>query len=194
MATSPSQAFLVPASLTQYRISPAAYIKQRKPGLDHLVAGTVVVHQGRVLLIQRSLHDFGSRCWEVPGGMCETNDLSILGAACRELWEEARLRATAIIDIVDDANNWSDDGLIWRKLTFLVEVEQNGDDIPKITLDPEEHEDFVWATEGEVLAGRCGDKVFSWISDVQRQTILKAFKMLKTPDMELVKVEVGGKT
>jgi 8-oxo-dGTP pyrophosphatase MutT (NUDIX family) len=184
---SPPHTFRIPQSLSFFRISPAAYLEQNKATVDRLVAGAIVAHAERILLVQRSRHDFGGLCWEIPGGSTESDDVSILGAACRELLEEAGLRAAAVLDLVDENHLWSDDGLIWRKMTFLVEVEgprRGGDGEPVVTLDPDEHEDFVWATEEEVAAGRSGDRVFTWISEVQRATILKAFGMIKRPVTE----------
>ncbi|KAH6646887.1 NUDIX hydrolase domain-like protein [Truncatella angustata] len=171
---------LIRDSLTRFQISPAKYIEQRRPAIDRLVAGAVVAYEGRILLVQRSREDYGGLCWEIPGGSCDEDDSSILEAASRELWEEAGLRATAVVGLVDDLHHWSDDGLIWWKLTFLVEVEQMGKGKPDVVLDPKEHEAFVWATEEDVLANCYGDIKFQWISEDQRLTILKAFNMLKT--------------
>lgn len=189
MMNGPPQTFRIPEALARYHVSPASWIAQQRPHLDRLVAGTIVAHGGRILLVQRSRHDFGGELWEVPGGSCESSDGSVLGAACRELWEEAGLRATAVVSLVDDHDLWSDDGLTWGKLTFLVDIElaagkggwphHQQQQQPAVRLDPNEHEDYVWATEEEVLAGVCGDRALRWLSDEQRLTVLKAFKMLK---------------
>lgn len=184
------QTFLIPESLSRYQISPSDYIKQCEPHVDRLVAGTIVSHHDKILLILRSRHDFGGLCWEIPGGSCDEDDLSILGAAARELWEEAGLCVAEMIDVVDDKHLWSDDGLVWRKLTFLVEVERNGSQLlPDVVLDPNEHEDFVWATEEDVLANCFGDIKFRWISDDQRQTILQGFKMLRSSTSERLRLQ-----
>jgi 8-oxo-dGTP pyrophosphatase MutT (NUDIX family) len=207
MTTGPPQTFRIPEALALYHVPPASYIAQVQPHLDRLVAGAIVTHAGRILLIQRSRHDYGGLCWEVPGGMCEASDRSIVGAACRELYEEAGLRAAAVLGLVDTHHHSSTDGLTWWKFTFLVDVEPvpgsgggggaaavgvggnpgfghgaapvMGRQQPVVKLDPDEHEDFVWATEEDVRLGRCGDRIFTWINDVQRQTVLKAFRMLR---------------
>ncbi|KAK6072414.1 nudix domain protein [Seiridium cupressi] len=188
----PSQTFLISEALARFQISPVEYIEQRRPAIDYLVAGTIVAHGDTILLVQRSRHDFGGLCWEVPGGSCDENDLTILGAACRELWEEAGLRATAVTELVDDQHLWSEDGLNWRKLTFLVEVQKTAQGAPEVKLDPEEHEAFVWATEEDVLANCHGDIMFTWISENQRQTILEAFKMLRTQEAVPLKLEASA--
>lgn len=180
VTVTPPQAFLIPESLSRFRISPADYIRESRPKIDQLVAGTIVSHHDKILLVQRSRHDYGGLCWEIPGGSCDEDDWSILGAAARELWEEAGLCTTAMLDLVDDKHSWPDNGLVWKKLTFLVEVGRaDSKEVPEVKLDPNEHEDFVWATEEDVVANRYGNTEFTWMSEVQRQTILKAFRMLK---------------
>ncbi|KAL0937801.1 nudix domain protein [Colletotrichum truncatum] len=68
----------------------------------------------------------------------------------------------------------------WRKFTYLVEVEANGEDgEPKVLIDPEEHDAFVWATEEEVRADRAGDVKFKWTSEHQKRDLLKALEMAK---------------
>ncbi|OHE96807.1 NUDIX domain-containing protein [Colletotrichum orchidophilum] len=67
----------------------------------------------------------------------------------------------------------------WRKYTYLVEVETvtDGGGAVQVNIDPEEHENFVWATEEEVRADRCGDVVFEWTSEHQKLDILRAFEI-----------------
>ncbi|EFQ26814.1 NUDIX domain-containing protein [Colletotrichum graminicola] len=69
----------------------------------------------------------------------------------------------------------------WRKYTYLVEVEapagEEGAAAAEVVVDPEEHDAFVWATEEEVRAGRCGRVVFEWTSDAQRLDVLRAFEV-----------------
>ncbi|KAI0163446.1 NUDIX hydrolase domain-like protein [Pestalotiopsis sp. NC0098] len=180
-----SLTFLRPDVLDRFQLSPREYMRQGKLRTDQLVAATIVTHDDKILLVQRSAHDFGGLCWEVPGGSCDDDDLSVMGAACRELWEEAGLRATAVVDFIDDVHLPSSDGLIWRKMTFLVDVDRTGAQEPDVKLDPEEHQAFLWATEEDLLANRHGDITLTWMSEDQRQTILKAFKMLKRPTVKI---------
>ncbi|OBR08865.1 NUDIX domain-containing protein [Colletotrichum higginsianum IMI 349063] len=67
----------------------------------------------------------------------------------------------------------------WRKYTYLVEVETEAGGRADVVVDPEEHEAFVWATEDEARAGRCGDVVLDWTSENQRLDVLKAFEIAK---------------
>ncbi|TQN64477.1 hypothetical protein CSHISOI_10943 [Colletotrichum shisoi] len=75
----------------------------------------------------------------------------------------------------------------WRKYTYLVEIETEAeteaggraDVVADVVVDPEEHEAFVWATEDEARAGRCGDVVLDWTSENQRLEVLRAFEIAK---------------
>ncbi|KAK8039445.1 NUDIX hydrolase domain-like protein [Apiospora rasikravindrae] len=155
----------------------------------------------RVLLVQRSRHDYGGLCWEIPGGSCDPHDASILDAAARELVEEAGLRVRRFVAVVDrQRHEWLDRAEIWRKLTFIVEAESesNNDDYDelsseerdqqdnneqrsplKIRLDPEEHENFVWASREDLVAGGVGERTFTWMQDEQRQVIMRAFDIME---------------
>ncbi|ORY60053.1 NUDIX hydrolase domain-like protein [Pseudomassariella vexata] len=180
----------IPASLATYQISPTAYITQHEDKITHLVAGAIVFHNSRILLIQRSRQEiYEPLKWEVPGGSCEPTDETIIASAVRELWEEAGLIATAMIDVVEDGHDWVDEWGGWRKITFVFEVEKTRgvakggleevEEAPEVKLDPTEHGDFTWVTEEEVKEGRKGWRVFSWISEEQKQTILDAFELLR---------------
>ncbi|OLN85771.1 hypothetical protein CCHL11_07788 [Colletotrichum chlorophyti] len=67
----------------------------------------------------------------------------------------------------------------WRKYTYLFEVETDADGDARVVIDPEEHETFVWASEDEVRADRCGDVRLDWTSENQKLDVLKAFEMVK---------------
>ncbi|KAK7980373.1 hypothetical protein PG989_012830 [Apiospora arundinis] len=160
-------------------------------------------HQSqKILLVQRSRHDYGGLCWEIPGGSCDPLDASILDAAARELVEEAGLRVRRFVAVVDrQRHEWVDHGEIWRKLTFIVEADDNGavvddeggddaeqqygDRAPRlrVRLDPEEHEDFIWASREDLVVGGMGERTFTWIQDEQRQVILRAFDIIE--EMEI---------
>ncbi|KAK8108007.1 NUDIX hydrolase domain-containing protein [Apiospora kogelbergensis] len=154
-------------------------------------------HPQKVLLVQRSRHDYGGLCWEIPGGSCDPHDVSILDAAARELTEEAGLRVRRFVAVVDrQRHEWIDRGELWRKLTFIVEADDadtfaDGEDgygeeqergrspLPRVRLDPEEHEDFVWATREDLMVGGVGERMFTWIQDEQRQVILRALDIVE---------------
>lgn len=181
MASGPTDTVHYPPSLSEFEISPAAYLETHKGEVDYLVAGAIVASEARILLIQRSHHDFAPLFWEIPGGVCEPDDTSILQAACRELLEEAGLKARAVTHQLMSKHEWVDDGgKTWRKFTFMVDVGQAGNNYREIPvkLDPEEHEDYVWASEHELQLGSSSGRALVFISEDQRRVVLEAFRIL----------------
>ncbi|KAH6612327.1 NUDIX hydrolase domain-like protein [Chaetomium sp. MPI-SDFR-AT-0129] len=149
----------------------------------------------RVLLIQRAAHDSMPLQWEIPGGAADgKDDFTLMHAAVRELWEEAGLKAKRVLRQVSGIHP-----LITRrknlvgKVTFEVEVEveEGGEKkLPKVTLDPNEHARFLWATEEECAAdqvkvlGVDGEEVVDaevvkirYTAKEQKMAILDGFKL-----------------
>jgi len=148
--------------------------------IAHLVASAVVICSNRVLLLQRAAHAFQPLLWEIPGGRCESWDESIIASAARELWEESGLVANKVVDVVGKYE-WLDQGEVWRKVTFLIDVEHNDQSIkqPQVNIDLKEQASFIWATEEDVIANKYDSISFSWTSDEQKQTVINAFKLLR---------------
>lgn len=77
---------------------------------------------------------------------------------------------------------WLDHGEVWKKITFLMDVEfddqGDGEGQPRVNIDSKEQESFVWASEEDVIANKCGGIYLSWTSDEQKQMVLDAFKLL----------------
>lgn len=143
----------------------------------YLAAGTVVFSPtNKVLIVQRSLSDSRPGLWETPGGGCDADDVSVLYSAARELLEESGLVARRIIDVIGRPDYFtSTSGKRIMKLDFIVEA---GSDVEEqVKLDPEEHQDFVWATEEEIQRGIASDRSLSFTSQEQLQVILDAFEM-----------------
>lgn len=131
----------------------------------------------KILLLQRSPNDSMPNLWEIPGGGCDEEDPSILHGAARELWEEAGLVAKRVGPQVGGAYMFTTgSGNLVCKIHFAVEAERSADGKLDVKLDPEEHQDYVWATEEEVLAGKAGDVVLDFTTAEQKAIILEAFK------------------
>ena len=170
------------------------------------------------LLLRRSPSDYFPLLWETPGGSLDSDsDTSIIEAAVRELKEETGLRAEKALACIavpelmksqaspattnekEDAYNLEDGGQVltfpepgagwsWAKMTFLMEVE-GGDGDVEVVLQPEEHVDYRWATEEEIVEGRFkakeGDEVtgdeeeISFVSEAVRLAVLEAFRVKK---------------
>jgi 8-oxo-dGTP pyrophosphatase MutT (NUDIX family) len=176
-----STSLAIAAHLHPYQVPPTSYFAingSKKIPVSHLVASAAVICSNRVLLLQRATHSFQPLLWELPGGRCESRDESVIASAARELWEESGLVANKVIDLVGKYD-WLDRGEVWEKITFLIDVEQEdqGKGQPRVNIDSKEQASFIWATEEEVIANKCGEVSWSWTSDEQKQTVLDAFKL-----------------
>lgn len=107
---------------------------------------------------------------EIPGGKVDSPDVSILHAAARELREEAGLRAMRVVRKVGEII-FSKGNSDWVKLVFEMEVEDN----KVVHLDPLEHQDYLWASKEEVMAGKVGDVELQYVSDDIKRLMLEAF-------------------
>jgi 8-oxo-dGTP pyrophosphatase MutT (NUDIX family) len=173
-----SASVTVAGHLHKYQFPPADYLVNdgSKIPVAHLVASAAVVHSKHVLLLQRAKHSFQALLWELPGGRCETKDETVIVSAARELFEESGIVADKVMDLIGEYE-WLDHGETWRKITFVMGVEKGGEGLPQVTLDPNEQNAFIWATEEDVMANKCGDVDLSFTSEMQKQTILTAFKL-----------------
>jgi 8-oxo-dGTP pyrophosphatase MutT (NUDIX family) len=169
-------------------VSPEAYMAAR-PELECLITGAVVFSTtpdqpsvDHMLLIKRAAHDLLPSLWEIPGGSVDSDDPTILHGLGRELWEEAGLVLRSVVSWVSDPKGlifMSRSGRPVAKFTFEVEVESEPGILPKVIIDPNEHEAFVWATEEECHAGMKGDVQLNFTSDTQKQAIFDAFELRK---------------
>ncbi|KAI1465087.1 NUDIX hydrolase domain-like protein [Daldinia caldariorum] len=165
--------FTSPASLASFKIPLKAYLQEHPQFNSVAVAAFVFNEEGKLLIVQRAAHDSFPLLWEVPGGACDYEDESLLHAVARELWEESGLRAKSIVTLVGKGLPIPYRGnRCMCKYSFLTEVEQYD-----IKLDPNEHQAFLWVTEEEAKAGRCGDVEFRYTTKDQRLSVCEAFKL-----------------
>lgn len=170
--------------------------------LDGLATGAIVFKtyhddpQPRMLLVQRSASDSMPNKWEIPGGGVDPGE-TILDGVAREVLEESGLAVTEIVELIEqlEHDDWEtvEGGYLFHtrrkarivKFTFVVEVE----DVNTLKLDPNEHQDYVWATEAECRAKRAvrteakdlqkETVELEFTTDAQEEAILKAFVELK---------------
>jgi 8-oxo-dGTP pyrophosphatase MutT (NUDIX family) len=115
---------------------------------------------------------------EVPGGKVDDTDETLLHAAVRELKEETGLTATRVRRKVADFT-FSDGRpgrppITWLKLIFEVEVKDTN-----VTLDPIEHQQYVFASEDEVINDLVGDVKLVYVSPPNKTINLDAFRLQK---------------
>ncbi|KAK0640667.1 NUDIX hydrolase domain-like protein [Cercophora newfieldiana] len=167
--------------LAPFDVSLETYLASN-PTISRLVTSAVVVRcptsgtAPRVLLIQRAASDGFPLQWECPGGSVDVSDQTILHALHRELFEETGLALTRIVDLLNGGVEfrWGDG--ICRKLTFMVEVEERAGGV---VLNPEEHVDFVWASEEDVRAEVCGGREVRFAYETLRDAILEGLRRAK---------------
>ncbi|OAQ97514.1 hypothetical protein LLEC1_00828 [Akanthomyces lecanii] len=133
------------AYLAAHPHAPFGYVATSTLAVD-LVSGS----EPLILLLQRAAGDDDDpNLWEPAGGACEDDDPSILHGAARELREETGLEATFFMAQVGEPHLYTlDDGKKVCQFNFLAVPER---DRP-VTLDPKEHQRYVWATREQVEA------------------------------------------
>ena len=155
----PLAQFTIPQALEQWNLSAQAWLQANDKHFDGLHASALVYDSsGRTLLLKRAPHDSMPNRWEPAGGAIDSGDATILHGCVRELWEEAGLVARRMVRIVPESGAHDvftnrTGRRFYCRFNFEVEVE----DADVVRTDPEEHTEFVWATEDEVRAERRAD-------------------------------------
>lgn len=107
----------------------------------------------------------------------DDTDESILQAAARELKEEAGLEAIRVLRKVTQFTftDGRPDGptITWLKLIFEMEVQESDN----VVLDPVEHQNFLFASEEEVVNDLVGDVKLAYISPPNKVVKLEAFRL-----------------
>ncbi|KAL7625977.1 hypothetical protein AAE478_002746 [Parahypoxylon ruwenzoriense] len=162
-------------SVAEFKLSLRAYLDAH-PKFKGIAVGAFVFNvEGKLLLVQRAAHDSLPLRWEIPGGACDHDDESLLHAVARELWEESGLRAKFIGSLVGEGLVFfTRRGARMCKYSFMTEVEEYD-----VKLDPNEHQAYLWVTEDEARAGKCGDVEFKYTFREQKLAVLEAFRLNK---------------
>ncbi|KAK1832934.1 NUDIX hydrolase domain-like protein [Podospora conica] len=171
----PPITFTHPPSLAPFAVPLPTFLASLPAGPTiHGITTSILVFDShnRILLLQRAAHDSMPGQWECPGGAVDAEDPTILDAAMRELWEEAGLRGERVVRFVEEAGvqglvggeRVEERGLVFEfvnrkgvfrrfyRVAFEVVVEGGGEGTtPVVVLDPEEHQDYLWAGEEEHL-------------------------------------------
>ncbi|KAK0703874.1 NUDIX hydrolase domain-like protein [Lasiosphaeria miniovina] len=190
-------------SVEHLNVSMKEYVSTHA-GLDATCTGALVFsraaagggdgQEDRILLMQRAPTDSMPLRWEVPGGGCDWDDASLLHALARELWEESGLLLRAVVRQVGEPHLFATRrGLRIAKFTFEVQVEGEGGALPQVTLDPNEHVRFLWATEEEcrrhrVAVGDGGEEVvdIEFTTKAQFEDILLGYRLRREAEVKAV--------
>ncbi|MFF4028061.1 MULTISPECIES: NUDIX hydrolase [Nocardia] len=108
-------------------------------GVQQLVVGAVVQHDGKVLLLQRPEHDFMGGIWELPSGKVEPGE-SLDQALIREVKEETGLSVTALRTYLGSFDYQSGSGKKSRQFNFAVDVDSS----EPVKL--QEHDAYTWTS------------------------------------------------
>ncbi|PHH51274.1 hypothetical protein CFIMG_005837RAa [Ceratocystis fimbriata CBS 114723] len=209
----PDLPLIFPSSLEGFDKPASVFIKDHGlDRLAGIASGSVVFDTSdRILLLQRAAHDSQPGKWESPGGGVEASDQSVLYASARELWEEAGLVGTRIVRVVPvherganaalpglTSSLFPDGDTDWEfqnvasyfanrsgSKIFCAFAFQFADVEPgtQVTLDSNEHQDFKWVTEEEMLNERMEDGFEIPIAGRNMKDMLKqAFKIRRESD------------
>ncbi|CAM1509900.1 Fc.00g002350.m01.CDS01 [Cosmosporella sp. VM-42] len=170
-------------SVSEWNFTGPEWLKRNEKTWHAIAVGAIIFDsQDRMLLVQRASHDSLPNLWEVPGGAVDPEDPSILYGCARELWEESGLVARHISNIVTEGPGLKPGTVFpnrtgkrfFCKFTFVVEVEEG-----EVKLDPEEHQDYVWATEEEARSGSIGERKIPITHAQMSRLVLEAFRLRK---------------
>jgi 8-oxo-dGTP pyrophosphatase MutT (NUDIX family) len=176
----PNYAFTIDLSVSSYAVSPTSYlIRHAELECTYVATGTFIFNHSqpspRILLLQRSESDSMPGRWEVPGGGCDEGDETILHAAARELWEEAGIRTKRVGPLVGKQFFTIRSGRKVVKFNLVVEKEADNDGETSVSLNPEEHQRYVWATLDEVKARKAGDVELVFASSDLEAAVVASF-------------------
>lgn len=181
MTAPPTDVFQIEPSVAEFAVSKRAYLEARpEVSFAYIATSALVLDNSgsapRVLLLQRAASDSSPNRWEPPGGACDDEDSSILRAAARELREETGLQAAQIGGPVGDSHFFTlSNGGIVCQFNFAVHVSGEEGTNLTVKLDPNEHQNLVWATEDEVRARKSGNVDLHFTRGEVERTVLSAF-------------------
>jgi 8-oxo-dGTP diphosphatase len=108
-----------------------------RDGVQQLVVGAVVQHDGKVLLLQRPEDDFMGGIFELPSGKVEAGE-ALDAALMREVKEESGLDVAVIRDYLGSFDYTSGSGKKSRQFNFAVDVTS-----PE-PVELQEHDAYTW--------------------------------------------------
>lgn len=117
-------------------------IAAQRDAIQKISVGAAVVHDGKILIMQRRADDFMPNIFELPGGACEGNE-TLIDAVYREVLEESQCSIERIIRYIGYIDFPSASGKATRRFNFLVKVHE------PVMVVLSEHADYRWITPQE---------------------------------------------
>ncbi|KAK1690014.1 NUDIX hydrolase domain-like protein [Colletotrichum godetiae] len=184
----PTFNLLYPPSLEPYNVPATTWLTTNSKSWDGLATGALVfsASTNKILLLQRAAHDSMPLRWETPGGAADPEDASLFAACARELWEEAGLEAGEIVRVVSEGEEREPGSVftnrsgtrLFCRFAFEVRVREDGEKgvEERVRIDPEEHCDYVWASEEEVRMERVRERQIPITNGQMARLILDGFR------------------
>ncbi|CAI4214501.1 unnamed protein product [Parascedosporium putredinis] len=206
--------FSIPADLLPFTEPLPVFRSKEHPFISlpftHYIASSLVFepNEGRLLIVQRSATDYGAHMWELPGGTVDPHESVLEGrrGTPRGVWTavdvgEMRRRTArpAPLRRFRDClrpragqafgGGRPEENTLWCRIAFMVEVE----DYARVTLDPEEHQAYLWVTETEVRTMRTqAGRELEFASEPMRATMLEGFRVGKAKKRVAAKRRAGA--
>jgi len=136
-----------------------------------ILAGVVVIHKGKTLLLKNISAGIGPGKWGPPGGHGEADE-SIEETAVRETKEETNLDVT--LDGIVQTGIFKNEGEI--KYIGIIYV-ANVDDISGLKIQESEATEYVWATKEEIESGK-----YEFRTNFLKEVIISAFTKKPSPN------------
>ncbi|KAI5457633.1 NUDIX hydrolase domain-like protein [Mariannaea sp. PMI_226] len=174
--------FTFDPSVSEWNVPGPQWLRDNNKTWNGCASGALVFDsQNRILLVQRAAHDSMPNLWEIPGGAVDDEDPSVLYGCARELWEETGLVLTHIRHVIPDGFNGKPGAVftnrtgqrIFCKFSFEVDVAEG----QEVRLDPNEHQDFIWATVEEVGVEAIGDRKIPLANAIIRKLVEQGYQM-----------------
>lgn len=140
--------------------------------------------------MQRTRTHIISDRWEVPWGISDKlDDPTYLHTVARKTFEVTGLRVRRFLRQIGDGEEFTTSEGTGLRLHFEVEAAELADvgktlECPglgqvHVELDPDEHQEFVWATEDDII----GD-IFPAVSPQQKEVMVRAFQLRRGDEEE----------
>ncbi|CAD6587691.1 MAG: hypothetical protein ASARMPRED_003220 [Alectoria sarmentosa] len=166
------------------------------PGISSNPASKSQIEPARLLILQRSRTErrFPDP-WEVPSGDAELTDPTILHSVARVTFEQTGLHLEKAVGQIGDGEALKTSKGRGFRLNFEIDITELAvvGELDcatlghlEITLDKDEHQDFVWATEEDIR-----DEIYPIVTPEQTAVILQAFQLRRRYEKDFLAANAG---